>query len=345
MTAAAAPASGIGAPGRAVELDLFKTLLVWGMITAHCIQLLSFRPRPAAVAISDVVNLITFSGFMFAFGWGVGLSRGRPKSWPARLRPVALLVGATWLSEIAFIALVDKKPVGPELWNVLTLSRLYGWSEFLASFAALYLIIALARPLLVAVGSRWFLLVPAVIACLAGTGIVVSRDLPGLATLVGTTQFASFPLLAYLPWFLIGIFHARGARPQAVDWVLAAAASGLFALYAAYYGAYPGRFPPTALFVGGAALPLVIYVVACRWAARHLPLPAPLLGAGRHVLAALLVSNLAIFGLRSLMGFRLGQWWWTPILATAIIALVTAWAYLLDRRAAKARMGGSASTA
>ena len=60
--------------GRAADLDLLKTLLVWGMITAHCIQLLAFRPRPPALVISDVTNLITFSGFMFAFGLGVGLS-------------------------------------------------------------------------------------------------------------------------------------------------------------------------------------------------------------------------------------------------------------------------------
>ena len=52
--------AGAGAPDRAADLDLFKTMLVWGMIAAHCIQLLSFRPRPAAAAISDVVNLITF---------------------------------------------------------------------------------------------------------------------------------------------------------------------------------------------------------------------------------------------------------------------------------------------
>ena len=83
--------SGAGKPARAADLDLFKTMLVWGMITAHCIQLLAFRPKPAAMAISEVINLITFSGFMFAFGWGLGLSRGAPKSWWARLYPVLLL--------------------------------------------------------------------------------------------------------------------------------------------------------------------------------------------------------------------------------------------------------------
>ena len=68
---------------------------------------------------------------------------------------------------------------------------------------------------------------------------------------------------------------------------------------------------------------------------RRVRIPAILLGTGRHVLAALLVSNLIIFGLRYLVGFRLGQWWWTPILASSIIAAVTLWAWVLDVRKAR----------
>lgn len=333
MTEASSQA-GVGAPARAADLDVFKTMLVWGMITAHCIQLLAFRPKPAAMAISDVVNLITFSGFLFAFGWGLGLSRGAPKSWWSRLQPAILLGLATWVSEFAFMALVEKAKFTPELiWNILTFSRLYGWSEFLASFFVLYLIIAIARPWLVAVGERWWLMVPASIACLAASYVVISRDLPLLATLVGTTNFASFPLLPYLPWFLLGIFYARNpAHPRAADWVLAAIGTGLYALWAAYYGEYPGRFPPTVLWVVGAALPLLVYLMIARFIGRRVRIPPILLGTGRHVLAALLVSNLIIFCLRSAFSFRLGQWWWTPILAVSIIATVTLWAWVLDLR-------------
>lgn len=322
----------VGAPARAADLDLFKTMLVWGMITAHCIQLLAFRPRPAAMVISDVVNLITFSGFMFAFGWGLGLSRGAPKRWWARLKPVVLLALATWVSEFAFMALVDKAKLTPELiWNILSFSRLYGWSEFLASFFVLYAVIAVARPALVAIGERWYLMVPAALACFAASWIVVSRDIPLLATLVGTTHFASFPILPYLPWFLVGIFYARNpAHPRAADWVLAAIATALCALWAAYYGEYPGRFPPTVLWIAGPALLLLLYLVVARVIARRVRIPAFVLGTGRHVLAALLVSNLIIFTLRSLVGYRLGQWWWTPILAASIIAAVTLWAWALD---------------
>jgi hypothetical protein len=333
----AASLSEAGKPARAADLDLFKTVLVWGMITAHCIQLLAFRPKPAAMVISDVVNLITFSGFMFAFGWGLGLSRGARKSWWARLYPVVLLGLATWVSEFAFMALVDKaKFDGALIYNILTFSRLYGWSEFLASFFVLYAIIAVARPWLIAIGERWYLMVPAAIACLAATWIVVSGDIPLLATIVGTTNFASFPIVPYLPWFLLGIFYARNPEhPRAADWVLAAVATGLCALWTAYYGEYPGRFPPTVLWIVGPALILMLYLVVARFVGRRVRIPRVLLGTGRHVLAALLVSNLIIFGLRYAVGFRLGQWWWTPILAISIIATVTLWAWVLDLRKAR----------
>lgn len=302
------------------------------MITAHCIQLLAFRPKPPAETISVFINLITFSGFMFAFGYGVGLSK-RSKGWRQRLWPVLLLLIATWVSELAFELLVDKKPLTPDvLLPLFTLGRLYGWSEFLASFAMLYLIIVVARPLLVAIGSSWLLLV-AILACFASTFLVISQDVPLLATLVGTRNFASFPILAYLPWFLAGIAFARQPDlPRWLEWVLAAASTGVFAyLVWRHGGELPERFPPSIAWVVGAALPLLIYLMAARGLSR-LQLPTILLQPGRHVLAALLLSNLAIFGLRWWQGYRLGAWWWTPILAVGLIVLVTIWCALLDWR-------------
>jgi hypothetical protein len=320
--------------GRAADLDLLKTLLVWGMITAHCIQLLALRPKPPALVISDFINLVTFSGFMFAFGLGVGLSK-RDKSWGQRLWPVLLLLVATWISELAFTTLVDKKPLTPDLLVPLfTLSRLYGWSEFLASFTVLYLVIAVARPLLLRIATAPLLLAAAILLCFASTWIVISQDIPLLATIVGTTNFASFPLLAYLPWFLVGIAFGRDrSRPNRIDWLLATVTTGAFA-YVLWRqsGELPSRFPPTILWVVGPALPILLYLLASRAIAATGRVPQLLLAPGRHVLASLLLSNLIIFGLRNQLGYRLGAWWWTPILAIGIIAAATLWSAALDLR-------------
>ena len=321
------------AGGRSAGLDLFKTLLVWGMITAHCIQLLALRPSFAEQVISDVINLVTFSGFLFAFGYGIGLSKSGGKSWWQRLKPVLMLLAATYVSELAFTVLVDRHLLTQDLLVPLfSLSRLYGWSEFLASFAVLYLIIALARPLLVAIASNWLTLLAALLVCFGSTWVVVSLDIPLLATLVGTTNFASFPLAAYLPWFLVGIaFGRRPEQPGRVAWAMGAVATAVFAYDVwRHAGDLPGRFPPTVLWVVGPALMLCAYLAFARWLSRAVRIPSVLLGPGRHVLAALLVSNLIIFSLRYFARYQIGAWWWTPILAVGLIVITTAWTLGLD---------------
>ena len=95
-------------------------------------------------------------------------------------------------------------------------------------------------------------------------------------------------------------------------------------------GELPARFPPSVAWIIGPALPLLLYLMVARGLA-ILPIPALLLGPGRHVLAALLVSNLIIFALRWAFAYRLGAWWWTTILAVSIIVVVTLWALALDR--------------
>jgi hypothetical protein len=189
------------------------------------------------------------------------------------------------------------------------------------------------------------LLIAALLVCAASTWVVLSADIPLLATIVGTTRFASFPLLSYLPWFLIGIGFGRMTdRPNLLDWGAAILATGAWAFWVWHYGGeLPGRFPPSVLWVVGAALPILIYVVVSRAVAPAVP--RVLLGPGRHVLAALLLSNFAIFTLRWMFGLRLGAWWWTPIFAISFIAAVTVFAWMLDQmrtsRQAPLAVGGS----
>lgn len=54
---------------RSSALDIFKGLLVFGMILAHVIQILGGRNNYLLTAISNYINLISFSGFLFAFGY------------------------------------------------------------------------------------------------------------------------------------------------------------------------------------------------------------------------------------------------------------------------------------
>lgn len=313
----AGPNSMPSPTNRAADLDLLKTLLVVGMIGAHVIQLITFRAKPEAAIFAEYINLVTFSGFLFAFGIGLGLPKpeGRKRTWPARLLPTLLLLLAVYASSFGFALLVERKPLNAELLlDVLTMRRLFGWSEFLATFFVLSLVTLLARPALLAIGRNPWLLLVATVLCLATTFYTTGAMFPLLPTLVSHTGFANFPLLPYLPWFLLGIWY--GSHPvRAWHFVPALAITGYLYWVTIQTGQFPGRFPPTILWIAGPAAILLAYLAACRLIAGRVSIPPVLLTPGRHVLSFLVLSNLAFFATRYFIG--------KPVRTTLIAALVT----------------------
>jgi hypothetical protein len=254
-----------------------------------------------------------------------------------------MLLAATYISSLAFVVLVDRKPLTPALLtDLLSLRVLYGWSEFLASFFTLYLLIAIARPWLVRLAGNVWVLAVVVIACLVATYLTTRVDFPLLATLVGTTNYASFPIIPYLPWFLIGIHLARRDRgTNILEWMLAAVATAAFVWVLVKSGEFPPRFPPSALWIAGAALPLAVYLAASRLVAPRLAVRAFLLAPGRHVLASLVVSNLVIFGIRYLYNRPLRTWYWALLAGAALLVLVTVWSLALELWRARRRLATS----
>lgn len=319
---------------RAPHLDLLKTLLVAGMISAHVVQLVTEEPPGWAWRWSEFVNLVTFSGFLLAFGLGVGLSGGRSRPRPlwGPLRPVLAMLLAVWASSFGFLVLVEREPLDRFLvWDVLTTTELFGWSEFLASFLVLYLLLVVARPLFVAVAVRPRWLLAASVASLAMTMVVTGRTWPLIGGLLSHRGYPNFPVLPYLPWFLLGIhLGARGRRIDGSDLLVGLAATGTFLLVLWTEGRMPERFPPSVPWIIGAGLPLVLYLWLAERVAHIVPRPGLLLAAGRHVLASLVLSNLLIFGIRHLWGFPVQGGWGILGLSLALVAGVTLWGTLLD---------------
>jgi len=312
------------APARQAYLDLLKTMLVLGMILAHVIQLVGVRvrPMPTANGICDFVNLITFSGFLFAFGIGLGLSGEQDRPLRERLRPAGKLLAATYVSSLAYVTLVEKRTLTADLLiDVLSLRVLCGWSEFLASFFMLYLLLAFARPVFLAIPKSPLLMLAAVAWCLAGSVLTTSVNLPLTATIIANTNYANFPLLPYLPWLLFGIRigQDRGAiKLRYLPFV--AAATGAFVWWRLESGEFPHRFPPSALWVVGSSAFLLVYLALAQAVTRHLSVPRACLLPGRHVLMFLLLSNLVIFTIRNRRGQPIHQLWDAVGMAALIIA-------------------------
>ena len=320
--------------GRALSLDLLKTLLVVGMISAHVIQLVTEEPPRWAWIWSDVVNLVTFSGFMLAFGLGVGLSAGRERRRSAgeRVLPVIKMLVAVWFSSFGFLLLVERTPIdGWLVREVMTTEVLFGWSEFLTSFLVLYILLAVARPAFVRVATRPTWLIAACVGALATTMVTTDAYRPLIGGLVGHRGYPNFPVLSYLPWFLIGIhLGARGHRISAGDIAVGAAATGAFLLYLWQEQRLPERFPPSLLWIIGPGLPLAMYLWTVEQAARRVPRPDMTLAAGRHVLASLVLSNLLIFAVRYVWGWPVVGAWGILGASLALFVAVTLWAALLS---------------
>lgn len=315
-------------------------MLVVGMVATHVIQLVSSSLPGWTDRFADFINLVTFSGFLLAMGIGLGLSRGRARPLWSRLRPVLLLLLAAYVSSFAFALLVDRLPLTTTLvLDVLTMRRLFGWSEFLATFFVLYALVAVARPLLLAIATNPWLLALATVLCFGSTWLVMDQGWPLTATLIGTTNFASFPLLPYLPWFLVGIALGRaGGRLTIWHWLGAVAASGWLVWSLWQTGQLPGRFPPTILWIIGPALALLVYLMIAKAITSRLTVQGWLTVPGRHVLSFLLVSNLMLFTLRNLLGRPvLNVWTWLAA-TVAVLALISTCWLLWERTQARTRV-------
>ena len=120
-------------------IDKMKGLLVVQMILAHTLQFFS-QPTKVAVTISSYVNLSTFSGFLFCFGYVSYLAYFQ-KEWPVRrlLNGFGKTILAYFLSGVGFWIVLAGRP--DKIKGLLGLKELPGYSEFLFSFALLYLCI------------------------------------------------------------------------------------------------------------------------------------------------------------------------------------------------------------
>ena len=149
---------------RNIELDMFKLLLVIGMIAAHVFQLLhnGETGRSMIWMFSTYINAVTFSGFLLAFGCATQLAYLRkPKDKILRgklMRNGVRLLIAFYISGFAYTFFVSHNLGMMEAIKILCLWRIPGYSEFLLSFAMLMpLVWLLYRPmnLIRSLDSKW----------------------------------------------------------------------------------------------------------------------------------------------------------------------------------------------
>lgn len=117
---------------RSSALDVFKGLLVFGMILAHIIQLLGNKNDFLLKAISTYINLISFSGFLFAFGYAnyFAYFSKNFQSVKWRMFKTGLkILTAFYISGIAFRVIFEKKVIHfLDIIKIILLTDIPGYS-------------------------------------------------------------------------------------------------------------------------------------------------------------------------------------------------------------------------
>lgn len=296
--------------GRQTAIDYLKAFLVIGMILAHSLQLLS-KPSGLLWAFSTGINLITFSGFFFCFGyvfyWAYltkPLTAVRGKIFRTAVKTLlgyyvaalsSLLILSPQFSGRPYIVSVDG------LLEVAIFKQVPGFTEFLLTFFLITALVGLFFSFFRAVAHSWLLtLLVSSIGWLTAILLPVDLSLGSpLSLFIGTQAHFVFPLIQYLPVFLMGLaFACHNITWHPIIGLLALCGTSLFMGYYVYYGHEPRESSPSIYWLLGSYGVLYMYFLLTKWLERQSFSLPYLLSVGRNTLFYLIVSNLMIFALR-----------------------------------------------
>lgn len=304
-------------------IDAMKGLLTLLMILAHVIQFF-LSSHKITDFISNYVNLTTFSGFMFCFGYVCYLAYIRKGVRRSRILLGSVkALSAYLISGAGFCVLVAEDP--GRILRMLTFSDMPGYSEFLLSFTLLYMLVFLFLPQLKIVMESGILTFLGVGASLGFT-LLPYQDVDNtlLGSLIGSTEFCTFPVLAYAAFFLLGgwLANHRGSAGSMAFLLISWMGTGCFLLYILRSGQMPLRFPPSIWWILGGAGIVAIYDFLVRKIQVCVLFPF-LAFVGEKTLFFLVVSNLTIFLARRIMDvFHLQAWNRWFCMGTYIVALL-----------------------
>lgn len=249
------------------EIDIQKGMLTVAMMLCHCIQFFGKEEYGLQKILVNLINLSTFSGFMFCFGYTNQIAYYRKEwknSFGKMLKNVCRMLIAFYISGIAYVALVEGKIFRWKfVAEVVMLKKYPGWSEFLVSFAAVLLVGIFLYPIIRRMNTIMFLGV-ACISCIACYIPYERIHNSWLALLTGSRDYITFPVLQYGVFFAAGILVCKKEIRWNLRILLLTIIAGIPCLITVLKtGFLPERFPPSVWFIcGGFVLVYGYYLIA-----------------------------------------------------------------------------------
>ncbi len=295
---------------RDVSIDIYKGLLVFGMVYCHILQFfVDLSSHQGAEYITWFINAITFSGFVFTFGYTSSIayfSRDFKNVYKKMLLSSVALLTAFYISGIAFRVFVTNNRLSIDMVkNIVLLNDIPGWSEFIVSFA-LYILLAviLFKPLKSFVEVKpafWTITSLLLLTTFIPYEMIESTQ---LGLLLGTRKFAAFPVIQYMPFYLLGIYFRRYEigfnKKMLIGSVILSGASLVY--MSTNNWSLPSRFPPSIFWIILPCVGLYGYYLLSRFMTRTGYIKAILSGLGQNSLVYLLLSNVIIFALDGTKG-------------------------------------------
>ncbi|HAT4257873.1 hypothetical protein P5F61_08120 [Clostridium perfringens] len=282
------------------SIDFMKTILVFGMIEAHVIQFLGDKLNKLQYINSMFINLITFSGFMFCFGYVSNIvylkkaDNGIIKQ--KLLKNFIRILISFYISGIAYTILVEKKFSMLELMKIIFLFKIPGYSEFLITFAILNLVtLAFLKQINYLLENKKALTLVIIISILATFIPYQLIKFNQLGLFIGNSRFSCFPLLQYSSYFLIGAYFSRNRLKYNLKILFGSCTTlSLFVLYVLIYKKLPSRFPPEALWILGGSFFIYMYYLISLFLAKKIKNNF-IYFLGENSLDFLILSNIFLF--------------------------------------------------
>lgn len=278
-------------------LDRMKAFLVIGMVFSHTLNFYPIFPFSFCRAFSTYISTMTFPGFLFVLGYVSQIayfSKERSAVSKRILSGFFKSMAALYICGIAFTLFMQKTVSPQAILNKLLLLELPSYSEFLLSFALLYLAMFLFFPWIKNMSDQAI-----VILSIFSLGMTFFPyhliTHPIAASIFGCETMFTFPLIPYGIYFLAGIYFCRH-KVVFHKWLYPATllCTFCFAAYHLILQKWPVLFPPTFIQVLGTTGIIYTYYLIARKSFGTYG-DALLTFIGRHTLIILVIHNLLLF--------------------------------------------------
>ena len=294
------------------SIDVGRGLLVIMMVYGHVMQFFGdSQVFPLVGTLIDVINLTVFPAFVFYFGATAVLAYLRKpymSALPGMVRTTLRAYAVFVLSGVGYRVLRENRAfaVGT-VRSVMQLMDIPGWSEFLISFALYGLLLIVGYAVFDWQSRKPLACLLVSVLCVACCKIVPYGSISvHLSLLVGGREFAYFPVVQYMPYFLAGMLYARGEKRVRRGLLLFAVLASLGGVAYWHFFGLPSRFPPEWgwILLPGALVCAVVLIsralcaLAVGWLGKVIDALCGVLGHfGGASLYYLLTSNLVLFAL------------------------------------------------